>query len=308
MVFLGAEVLARKITLRLSWQKGEVRAAETKTPSLPLISLLKDKPFFEAPKILSLLHPLSPKTHEMAAWAAISAARGEKHLLSPHDLLAFFRESVREHGFYLFAALPEALGLLPEKPLLLAMQKTTLAKDTPDLAHDFLAFLEKEVLGAAPALFRSSGGSAPWGSFAGSLFSRLEEKVKIPWQLCLLSSWVKKRLLSLAGLPLFLEESHRPLLKSFGQEGWGIAGIRGARGIVIHQARVRENRILGYSLDTPTSRHFSSDGPWARGLLQKSFASPEEACGFAMLWARVLDPCMEFEIQTCTKQDLPRGF
>jgi hypothetical protein len=79
--------------------------------------------------------------------------------------------------------------------------------------------------------------------------------------------------------------------------GTGIGLAETARGLLLHHAEVRGERVVRYRIVAPTEWNFHPDGALARGLLQRPVDGPETARREAHVLVQALDPCVACRVE-----------
>ena len=286
-------MITTKITLSLSWQNGKALGQST-ISSAPWPPLLFDKNLEEIPHFFALLHPLSPKTHTIAAKAAIAAALGKQMLPDADDRFSFLRETAKEHGFYFLFSLPQALEITPPDCLLHDFKEMVQAKDTTSFSETLHAVLGVMLCNGSMEAWQNDRLFSSKGFF-NTLIEHLNARLSPPLQKPLLC-WLKKRMASFCRLQEALRYPHFYHLRAFLQNGSGKSLIHGARGLIVHQATIEQGQLKDYALNTPTLRHFGQSGTWATVVARQNFDSLATAKVFATLWAAVLDPCVAWSM------------
>jgi hypothetical protein len=81
------------------------------------------------------------------------------------------------------------------------------------------------------------------------------------------------------------------------EKGSGIAAVQTARGVLLHLARIDDDRIDDYRIVAPTDWNFHPDGALARGLVGLEADDAAALAQRAGLAALALDPCVAFRIE-----------
>ena len=81
--------------------------------------------------------------------------------------------------------------------------------------------------------------------------------------------------------------------------GEGVAVVRTARGLLIHQVRIAEERVADYSIIAPTEWNFHPAGAFTQALLGLHERDGERLNQLAQIEALSLDPCVPYEIEVC---------
>ncbi|HTN47984.1 MAG TPA: nickel-dependent hydrogenase large subunit [Burkholderiaceae bacterium] len=79
--------------------------------------------------------------------------------------------------------------------------------------------------------------------------------------------------------------------------GVGLGLAETARGLLLHQAEVRDGRVQRYRIVAPTEWNFHADGALRKGLLGRAVADGAAASHDASLLAQALDPCVAFAVE-----------
>ncbi|MCX7892467.1 MAG: nickel-dependent hydrogenase large subunit [Burkholderiales bacterium] len=79
--------------------------------------------------------------------------------------------------------------------------------------------------------------------------------------------------------------------------GGGIAWVETARGLLIHRAQVKDNRVDAYRIVAPTEWNFHPRGALPRGLAGVRFAGRDAAARGARMLVDSLDPCVAARIE-----------
>ncbi len=81
-------------------------------------------------------------------------------------------------------------------------------------------------------------------------------------------------------------------------EDTGLAWVENARGLLVHMARVRDDRTMLYRIVAPTDWNFHPQGALARGLLGAAAAGAAPLAAQARLMVDALDPCVACSVET----------
>jgi Ni,Fe-hydrogenase I large subunit len=79
--------------------------------------------------------------------------------------------------------------------------------------------------------------------------------------------------------------------------GAGISWVETARGLLVHRARVENERITEYRIVAPTEWNFHPRGPFVRGALALAPATPEALQLQANWIVASLDPCVPWRVE-----------
>jgi hypothetical protein len=79
--------------------------------------------------------------------------------------------------------------------------------------------------------------------------------------------------------------------------GLGLGAAQTARGLLLHQAQVEDDRVVHYRIVAPTEWNFHPDGPLVRGLVGRAVADAEAARRQAQWLVQALDPCVASEVE-----------
>jgi hypothetical protein len=111
------------------------------------------------------------------------------------------------------------------------------------------------------------------------------------------------RLAELARLTMELTDADAaagmaPRIQSIsGGDGEGLAAVETARGLLLHRASVRDERVVDYAIVAPTEWNFHSDGALARGLDGLEVDDEPQLLRAARLAVHALDPCVAFRVE-----------
>ncbi len=79
--------------------------------------------------------------------------------------------------------------------------------------------------------------------------------------------------------------------------GGGIAWIENARGLLIHQVRLDEDRVVGYRIVAPTEWNFHPRGALALALADTPAVDADEARRRTLRLVHSLDPCVACRVE-----------
>jgi uptake hydrogenase large subunit len=79
--------------------------------------------------------------------------------------------------------------------------------------------------------------------------------------------------------------------------GEGMAAVETARGMLLHRARLVDQRVADYQIVAPTEWNFHPGGALATGLVGLAAADDAQLLGAARLAAHALDPCVTFRVE-----------
>ena len=80
-------------------------------------------------------------------------------------------------------------------------------------------------------------------------------------------------------------------------DGEGLAAVETARGLLLHRARVRAERVVDYQIVAPTEWNFHPEGALPRGLEGLELDDDVHLSRAARLAVHVLDPCVGSRIE-----------
>lgn len=118
------------------------------------------------------------------------------------------------------------------------------------------------------------------------------------------------RLSELAAMPAFLRHTlaqldaaqSREVLYTGQQQGWGLAQVQAARGLLIHQVRLSRGQVEQYQIVAPTEWNFHPDGVVAASLRQLRAADKKVLKQQAEWLINAIDPCVQYEIGITTDE------
>ena len=79
--------------------------------------------------------------------------------------------------------------------------------------------------------------------------------------------------------------------------GEGVAAVQTARGLLLHRARIVEERVAAYRIVAPTEWNFHPEGPLARGLAGMAADDEPALERRATLAVQALDPCVACTVE-----------
>lgn len=79
--------------------------------------------------------------------------------------------------------------------------------------------------------------------------------------------------------------------------GRATAVVTTARGLLVHDVALADERIASYSIRTPTDANFAADGAYVAQVRGRTAADAAEAVRIAELWALALDPCVPYAVR-----------
>ncbi len=77
----------------------------------------------------------------------------------------------------------------------------------------------------------------------------------------------------------------------------GMGAVETARGLLLHHARIRGQRVYDYRIVAPTEWNFHPDGALTRGLVGTSACDEDELMRAARLCVHALDPCVATRVE-----------
>jgi len=83
--------------------------------------------------------------------------------------------------------------------------------------------------------------------------------------------------------------------------GLGVAAVQTARGLLLHHARIDDDRVEDYRIVAPTDWNFHPDGALARGLLGTEAADEDTLAARAGVAVLALDPCVGFQVEVARR-------
>jgi hypothetical protein len=81
------------------------------------------------------------------------------------------------------------------------------------------------------------------------------------------------------------------------EPGLGLAWTETSRGVLLHQARVAEGRVIDYLIVAPTEWNFHPEGPLKAGLMGQPAPDAASAVQRARRLALSLDPCVPYNVR-----------
>lgn len=93
------------------------------------------------------------------------------------------------------------------------------------------------------------------------------------------------------------EQDHAPIQALKLGPGEGLSAVQTARGLLLHRARLADDRVADYQIVAPTEWNFHPDGPLVHGLT--GLAAEDEVAleQRARLAVQALDPCVGYRIE-----------
>lgn len=313
------------VRLSLASVDGRIGAVNVASERPQVAQALRGRPADAAVRLVPLLFALCGKAQGRAAELALAAARGEEF---PAQLdAAIQHEALREHLWRWLLDLPPLLGepalkdefvaaagwvaggqraelaaLLADQRIELLCRRLSAMEDPaagaprclpplaaraslalwPQLDAGFCA--RPHWQGAAAetgAIARRQGGAdsaAAAGAFATRWLARLAE----------LRDWAQDHAKVGAGGTA----SAVPV-----GPGRGRALVETARGLLMHEIALDEERIAEYFIVAPTEWNFHPQGPLADWLLGRPATDRAALQGFAARAVAALDPCVRWEIE-----------
>jgi Ni,Fe-hydrogenase I large subunit len=79
--------------------------------------------------------------------------------------------------------------------------------------------------------------------------------------------------------------------------GEGLAAVETARGMLLHRARLVDQRVADYQIVAPTEWNFHPGGALATGLVGLEAGDDAQLLGAARLAVHALDPCVAFRVE-----------
>lgn len=79
--------------------------------------------------------------------------------------------------------------------------------------------------------------------------------------------------------------------------GLGLGAAQTARGLLLHEAEVRDGRVQRYRIVAPTEWNFHADGALSQGLIGRAVVDRTAAWRDATLLAQALDPCVAYSVE-----------
>jgi coenzyme F420-reducing hydrogenase alpha subunit len=80
-------------------------------------------------------------------------------------------------------------------------------------------------------------------------------------------------------------------------DGEGLSAVETARGLLLHRAIVRDDRVVDYQIVAPTEWNFHPEGALVRGLEGSAVDDEHSLLRAAKLAVHALDPCVASRIE-----------
>jgi uptake hydrogenase large subunit len=258
-----------KVVLRLTMVDGHVDAIDVASMRPDLARLLRGQPADQVVALVPLIYSLCGKAQGIAARAALAAARGAT--VAPQVDAEALHEAAREHAWQLLVNWPRQLGLSSDEPLFVRLLRGPLAERRALAdqlrAHRGYAAL-RDVLAA----------SEPIGDAV--LLARVEARFV-------------ELLDYLDGRPLVLGTvTAIPV-----DHGTGRSTVATARGPLVHEMTVADDRVTSYAITAPTDLHFAADGPVADWLGRLRGMPKVRAAVMVDRVVMAFDPCVPWTLE-----------
>ena len=79
--------------------------------------------------------------------------------------------------------------------------------------------------------------------------------------------------------------------------GDGMAAVQTARGLLLHRARIVDDRVADYQIVAPTDWNFHPHGPAASALRKLAAKDAEALERRATMTVQAFDPCVAYRIE-----------
>ena len=87
--------------------------------------------------------------------------------------------------------------------------------------------------------------------------------------------------------------------------GLGLAQVQAARGLLVHRARIADDRVADYRILAPTEWSFHPEGVVASGLADLAQrAAHSDLLPLARLFVAAVDPCVDFDLELAGPDDV----
>jgi hypothetical protein len=106
-----------------------------------------------------------------------------------------------------------------------------------------------------------------------------------------------RMLAQLVDLATWLSSDDGAVRQASDEPGVGLGLAETARGLLLHQARVRDGRVEAYRIVAPTEWNFHPNGALRRGLIGRPAANAMDARRDAALLVQALDPCVAYTVE-----------
>jgi len=253
-----------KVVLSLTIVDGHVEATGVCSVRPDVSRLLRDQPADKAVALVPLVYSLCGKAQGIAARTALMVARGATVIahVDPEALA----EAAREHAWQLLVNWPRQLGLAPDEPLFVRV-----VRGPTEARAELAEHLRAHALPNALRDLSTTGDSSVADLLRERVAARLEELLAF-----------------LEGRPQNLGMVTAASVAA----GVGQATVATARGPLVHELTLEDDRIAAYTIVAPTDRHFAADGPMAEWLLRLRGLPTDTAVAVANRAVMAFDPCV----------------
>jgi uptake hydrogenase large subunit len=304
-------ISAGSLTVRATWSNGRLGNVKVDLQRPAVTQIFHGRAPEAVVKTVPCLYTICGQAQKAAAQAALAAAAGEERPTAD-DAAGLWLELLHENLWRLLLDWPPALGLPPEKEAFIAWRATrpggNCAGETKKLLVDTVdnlaeKCLEKMVDRAAEQVplecsrspasgtvalnpeawlagWRDADGAMPALMAPSSIRAAYQGRV----------AEVERAAAALAaGAPY-------PIAIA-GGDGWGVAQIPTARGVLTHAVQLAVGKVTKYRVWAPTDAFFA-DAVALSGLLDGiRFAAPDEARRALDQAILALDPCVPYVLE-----------
>ena len=256
-----------RVVLSFMVRDDEVTAAAVSCQRPDIAHLLNGRQAAQVVATVPLIYSLCGKAQDVAARAALAAARG-----SPVEAYVdpeVQSEAAREHAWKLFVDWPRQFGLPPDETLFVQSVRAA-SSERADLAR-LLAAHE------LPA------------SLAGALGDTEIDR--------LLRRCIAARVSALADWLMGRQQALGTVTATSPSAGVGIATVETARGTLMHRLTLDGDEVADYVIIAPTDVHFAPGGDVADWLQRLKGARKAEAKQQASRLAMAFDPCVPWSCE-----------
>jgi coenzyme F420-reducing hydrogenase alpha subunit len=327
---------AGRITLRLErclgLQTKRIASVTVHNDRSRIAAVLRGKPVDQAVKLVPLLFALCGKAQGLSASLAVAAARGNE--TEPYLDIAVQAEVMREHAWRLLLDLPPLIGLTGQEAL---FRRVQLAINAADREAVRVALTDQVWDDILERLSQATATGTPQSTLLPPLSAAqsLEDWPRLTAEFALTPQWRGRAAETgawarLAASPLKsvqhqngpqfvrwaarLEElrdwangSSRvgaggtacaaPCATMDEARGVGRALVETARGLLMHEISIEDDRIANYVIVAPTEWNFHPEGTLASWLKGYRAADEVELRRDVALMVATLDPCVAWTLE-----------
>lgn len=260
---------AGRIILRLTLDNESVRSVEVSCKRPNIAGALSGQLAVQAVELIPLIYSICGTAQRVAANAALAAARGI--VAPPRRNPEVAAEAIREHAYKLLIEWPRHFGLATDEALFVQIAKLKPGQ------HDKAIAAEIHACAVLEPLKELAEADEPGRTLSERMMARAE---------------------ALTAMLVGKDTEYGMLEAAPSGDGCGRAIVGTARGKLVHELTIEDDRIRTYEIVAPTDRIFSLEGPLPGMLIGVEASQARRMAELAVL---MLDPCVPCELQVNVK-------